>query len=125
MAAVALLLITGCANFNFRGARTAPAVDPQTAFEERLQAYVGRPVTAVVDDLGVPRKTMDLPDGGKALEYAEVERTVARSSGHASSWNNMAFSNGTETVTRLGCVYTFMVGKDSVVRKTLYEGTCY
>lgn len=84
-------------------------------YEEKLDTYIGRDVSSLIEEMGVPNKSMDLPDGGKAYSFYHERASRSVSS---SRFGNYSYGN----ITTHSCETTFFADKDNKIVKWLHSG---
>lgn len=95
-----------------------PACATTGNFEKNIATYLGRDSNTLIANLGIPLRTMKLPNGGTVYEY---QLGPADSSGSTITRN--AFSGALETrTTSYSCVTSFIVSPEDKVISYRYVG---
>ena len=102
---VSAMLLTGCASMYL----------PQSHYNETVSKWVGKPIIDLVQKVGIPNKTMDLPDGSKAYEYYRT----AGSTGTAEITSRTTASLDS---VKWWCRTTYYTDKDGIIRHYSWKG---
>lgn len=111
-----LLLLTGCAT--------------HAAFREGMDAWVGKPVDALVGELGPPHAAHRLNNGGAVLQWTTEQNTVIpvpqQTYGTASAYGNTLAYQSTTTPgaynIHLACTVRVTVSPDGLIQSWASSG---
>lgn len=88
------------------------------SYKEYVSQWLNEPMETIVKEWGIPAKSMDLPDGSKALEYYKEKRSAFSTS--QNGYGGVMFSDTARIV--IWCKTTFFVSKMNTASNVTWNG---